>query len=233
MDFNVDNSIEPARVAGPSILYARHLFVAATMALLAIFAPSSAEACSCGGLGDPWAMVAGTPVIFTGRVISVEMDGPTSPVDNIGLNGLAQTTFQVIVPWKGMTGPTVVLHTATDSAACGVSFSEGYSYTIFAYYGPDAYPPVEAGTLTTSLCTMAPVYRSGDAFVAPLHDLQPVYLTADAAAAPQLDYNVLRADAAFHMSVGNLPRAMELYSIILAAVPQDIDSLSDQIGRAS
>lgn len=93
-----------------------------------------ALACTCAPPPPPAEARDAADSVFSGRVLSV------TP----GKNGL-DVEIQVDRSWKQARCGTVVVQTASDSAACGFGFEVGKSYLVYA--------DIEKGKLTTSLCS--------------------------------------------------------------------------------
>ena len=114
---------------------------AAMAAAVLLFAPADpASACSCAPV-DRQAQVPGVSVIFLGEVVG--MPDPSDASDPIGARR-ASYRFRVIEVLKGSPGNPTTVTTAASPAACGVLFSPGTRYLIFAYE--------RDGELQTTLC---------------------------------------------------------------------------------
>ncbi|MCE9545338.1 MAG: hypothetical protein K8T25_07460 [Planctomycetia bacterium] len=102
-----------------------------------------AIACKCAPPPPPKEALAGSSAVFSGKVIQVEQNGRRK-----------QVTFEVDRAWKGVDAARVVVSTATDSAACGVSFEQGKSYLVYCHG--------QGKELSTSLCTRTKTLDSAD-----------------------------------------------------------------------
>jgi hypothetical protein len=60
-------------------------------------------------------------------------------------------TLEVTTTWKGIAEKNVVVHTASDSAACGFNFEVGESYLVYAYRTGEE--GAKDRTLATNICT--------------------------------------------------------------------------------
>jgi hypothetical protein len=67
--------------------------------------------------------------------------------------------------WKGTIGDEIWLHTAGDSAACGVNFERGKTYTVLAILNED-------GTYSTTLCSGTEEYQQSSPLMKYLRTLQ-------------------------------------------------------------
>lgn len=61
--------------------------------------------------------------VFTGRVLKKE---------NVEAGNQLKVTFEIERYWKGVKSSEAVIYTAMDSAACGVSYTEGETYFVVA-----------------------------------------------------------------------------------------------------
>jgi hypothetical protein len=111
--------------------------LAALSLLLASAAP--AAACSCVGFASAEEHLAGTDVVFIGRVVD------SRPAPQGGYRMV--TTFEVIETLKGAPGRIVrVAHSADVCCICGLTFRRGQEGLVFAHAGVD-------GGLSTSSCS--------------------------------------------------------------------------------
>jgi hypothetical protein len=92
--------------------------------LVAFLTPISAVACSCARNPTAEGLLASHGAIFTGTVRAVQTIAP----------GQSVTTFVVSEPFKGAQRGEIVniYHRSGSSAACGVSFDYGKTYTLAA-----------------------------------------------------------------------------------------------------
>ncbi|MGD6832528.1 hypothetical protein ACQCT5_10215 [Sutcliffiella halmapala] len=95
---------------------------------------SSTYACSCLPPGTPLAELEKSDAVFSGKVIEVKTDDST-----------LIAKISVKESWKGMDSKETTVHTAIDSAGCGVNFETGKEYIVYAYQ--------EDGKYTTYLCS--------------------------------------------------------------------------------
>jgi hypothetical protein len=98
-------------------------------------APSAARACSCLPPPPPGEALDNAAAVFEGRVTGVVLEGRQQ-----------RFSFDVIQTWKGDVDAHAEITTASDSAACGRSYTTGQIYVVYAYRGPD-------GALADGLCT--------------------------------------------------------------------------------
>jgi hypothetical protein len=111
----------------------RRLFIA-TLLLLWLPAARPAEACTCRPPGSPREERDLAAAVFSGRVVHV-----------VEVDYMYRVLLEVDRTWKGIDGNTVVVYTALNSAACGVSFERGQAYLVYALFNDDI--------LHTHLCT--------------------------------------------------------------------------------
>ncbi|HZO15696.1 MAG TPA: hypothetical protein VFB62_20630 [Polyangiaceae bacterium] len=101
----------------------RSYFVAVVVgAALSTVAPT-AFACSCMQPPPPAQALADASRVFEGEVKTVNQAEP----------GHVVATFRVLRAWKGVNEPEVVVHTAGDSAACGLGFAAGQRWLLYAH----------------------------------------------------------------------------------------------------
>lgn len=97
----------------------RYLAVASAFVLL--LAAERAHACSCMAI-DPATAFRQADAVLEGRV---------SQVEPVGQRAL-RVTLEVVQSWKGVDAEEVVVETASNSAACGVSFAVATSWLVYA-----------------------------------------------------------------------------------------------------
>jgi hypothetical protein len=118
------------------------LAAGATLAiLLTVAGPvSRAYACSCMEL-QPGQALAMADLAFEGVVIGAAGDGPAA------IDGFDQVRYSFVVQkvLKGRGVDTIEVESAGNSAACGMEFSAGQQWRVFAAGGPGAW--------TTGLCS--------------------------------------------------------------------------------
>ncbi|WP_067185077.1 hypothetical protein [Microtetraspora niveoalba] len=121
------------------------------------FTPSAACACSCAPR-PPSELMKGAAAVFTGTVAAVRrVEGG----DPLGPPPPLVYTFRADQIYKGAPSATYEVATNADSAACGVNFTVGSRYLVFASAGESGLFDTDPGvSLHTSLC-------SGDVMVRP------------------------------------------------------------------
>jgi hypothetical protein len=95
-------------------------------------------ACSCLGPRPVCSEFFKAPLIFYGRVIAkTHVPGPPTPpgITAVGA-GRFEVRFAVLEAVRGEAGPEVMIATADASSMCGVNFSEGESYVVYASENP-------------------------------------------------------------------------------------------------
>jgi hypothetical protein len=92
-------------------------------------------ACSCLAPGTPQEELAKFDVVFLGSVNRVTPQN----------DGNVQVDVQVQTIWKGQLGSNTAIFTANNSAACGVEFTAGTAYVVYASQSE--------GQLFSSLCS--------------------------------------------------------------------------------
>jgi hypothetical protein len=103
---------------------------------LMAFASGAALACSCAPPPAPKVALERATAVFAGKVTSVEEKGHQK-----------QVTFEVRRSWKGIAGDTVMVTTASHSAACGFNFEVQKEYLVYGSKGENA------EFLSTNICT--------------------------------------------------------------------------------
>jgi hypothetical protein len=95
-----------------------------------------ALACSCMGPRPVCSEYFKTPLIFYGRVVAkVHVPSPSVRPGEMP-SGRFEVHFSVIEPMRGDAGPEVVVATSDVGPMCGVNFSEGASYVVYATENP-------------------------------------------------------------------------------------------------
>jgi hypothetical protein len=134
------------------------LLVAAFLLGLSIN-PAHASACSCAPQLPPAQAYQEKEIIFTGQAASVmhpwEIPG-IGLLSNLYASwpqltmipGFYQehTTFTVINSWKGVDTTSVTILTSIGNSMCGISFTSGQQYLVYAYHEAD-------GSLQTNMCS--------------------------------------------------------------------------------
>ncbi len=124
-------------------------WVAFLAGLTAAAQPDTAEACSCAAVQSSAAeTLAGSTAVFEGTVTAISTDPETTvSASTVSLPPPpVQVTFEVHRVWKGELRATTIVRTGRNDAACGIRFSLGESYLIYAWT-PDG------GYLSTGLCS--------------------------------------------------------------------------------
>jgi hypothetical protein len=137
----------------------RRLVILVALLLGGLYAgiqPRCAWACSCLPLGSASEERDRATAVFAGRVTSIE-----SPSDPSSSPPALHVTFAVGDVWKGALAGTTVVHTAPDSAACGVAFAPGQTYLVYASTD-------DTGALAVSLCSRTQPLAQASADVAAL-----------------------------------------------------------------
>jgi len=148
--------------------------VAVLVAALTILVPSVADACSCargGSVADSFRIA---DVVFDGEVVAVDMpvqlDHPfiTYLVPDKWLNWEKRVSFKVRGAYKGLTTQTVVVRTGLGGGDCGIGFSEGDRWLVYAYGDPPS----------TGICSRSRAFPGASADLAELGsartDLVPI-----------------------------------------------------------
>ena len=107
--------------------------------------PEQSYACSCAQPSSPSEALEGADAVFMGRAVSVskveEVYGDRTYVDSV------VTEFNVSTVWKGPLNQTIYINSGADGASCGLAFTEGVEYIVYAYHSG------RRGGLGTGLCT--------------------------------------------------------------------------------
>jgi hypothetical protein len=113
--------------------------------LLLFFCVPGAFACSCSQNNSVCATYWDTKLLFRGRVTSIKFV-PDEPPKEVMVNGKLETIispgtlevhFTVLEKLRGEAGSEIVIHTASQSSACGIEFQEDAEYLVFGYEGQD------------------------------------------------------------------------------------------------
>lgn len=105
-----------------------------------IVGETSARACSCAPPKSPSIEQERAAAVFSGGVTAVKEQKATS-----NSSGMMEVVFDVDKAWKGVNSRTIIIFTASNSAACGYGFRVGVDYLVYAY-GAE-------GQLRTGLCS--------------------------------------------------------------------------------
>lgn len=117
----------------------RLLFVVCTLGALA--GPKPAHACSCDAFSPPEVAFAEADAVFMGTAVKA------FDLQQLGIpnhSGM-QYTFAVETSWKGVTTTQALVYTGYDDADCGISFTVGQPYLVYAHQHSN-------GDLGTSFC---------------------------------------------------------------------------------
>jgi hypothetical protein len=141
--------------------FAGALIAAGTLAGMA----QSAEACLCATGFFPQRAIDGAPVIFSGRVTSVEHGVPDGRPQSL------TATLDVVERWKGTVADRVTVYGSTSGASCGYSrFPIGEVITLLAYLLPPQ--PSPWPDLKTDFCTMSAMIQQPAAVIHMLQELR-------------------------------------------------------------
>jgi hypothetical protein len=99
-----------------------------------------ARACTCVRPPPPREALAEAAAVFEGKVTSIS----TTPVPG-SYPQLLEVEFEVTQVWKGQISRKAILRTATNDAACGIPFTVGTLYLVYAHD--------QQQTLLASLCS--------------------------------------------------------------------------------
>ena len=118
--------------------------LAVNLLLALIFNVEEAHACSCVSGITPEESLQKSDAVFSGEV--VEVDENFTP----GSSGphLGPVTFDIEESWKGVSEEPVVVHGYGYGPDCGIGFSVGDRYLVYAHRGGE----VGDGPLETSIC---------------------------------------------------------------------------------
>jgi hypothetical protein len=185
------------------------------MFVLAVGGPR-AYACSCMA-ASPEEALRRPGVVFTGTATAVE----SLPASEAG--DAVETSFTVTQSWKGNVPEKVAVQTLTSSAACGLTFDVGKTYTVAAEPTPDGQ------AYRTNLCTMLPFEAGGGlerdpAFALRAYKAQRAAIARAATEAPQ-DADAWLAKAEFSRQYGDHADAIEAYQRFLAIDPENVKAL--------
>ena len=126
----------------------RALSLAVFLAVLTGQCAEPLSACSCvGPPPPPLAALAQSDHVFHGTVISIDTSDPASHF----------VRFETHAVWKGAAESELEVRTASSSAACGVMFTLGLDYVVYAY------DTAQADVFTTNSCWRTRAYSDGEA----------------------------------------------------------------------
>ena len=125
---------------------------------LVVLGATQALACSCVPPSPDHKAIEDAAAVFTGTMVEAD-------VAKIGLSP-GKWTFEVDTVYKGRTvSERQVVHSHTQSAACGIVFKEGKRYAVFAHE--------QKGGLGTNLCMNTRLLPEGkDLKLRPIADFQ-------------------------------------------------------------
>jgi hypothetical protein len=147
------------------------------IAVLATVALSEAEGCTCAFGSGPACQEAwrqGVDAVFLGRVERIEpsqgsVGAAPGAMSMTMMGGMLRVTITVEESYRGPSGRTIQVYTASSSAACGYSFQERERYLVYASV-------VKESQLVVSLCsaTKPAEYAESDlAYLRSLTNLAP------------------------------------------------------------
>lgn len=103
------------------------------------FKPIPAAACSCVVSPSADVALSEASAVFSGEVVEVKKSNKD--------NGKT-VHFKVREVWKGIDSTTISVFTGNDSASCGIDFTAGKEYLVYAH----TLDSNEKSTLSTTLC---------------------------------------------------------------------------------
>ncbi|MEZ4288661.1 MAG: hypothetical protein R3A47_11105 [Polyangiales bacterium] len=112
-------------------------------------------------------------VVFEGIVTSISLDG-TGPM------AAFDVSFTVQRAWKGNVPANIDVRTASNSAACGIAFSKGESYVVFANERNGAFWASLCGGSARTADSAQTIAALGDATVVSAVSEEPVTITKSA-----------------------------------------------------
>lgn len=114
----------------------------------------AAEACRCRPPPPPKESLKLAGAVFAGKVVEIKYDDA---------NGQKTVTIEVSSVWKGEVGKTVVVKTATSSAACGYNFQKGDAYMVYCLKNANKKGDGKQQQFSTNICTRTrPMAQAGD-----------------------------------------------------------------------
>jgi hypothetical protein len=102
--------------------------------LFCVLASSQAVmCCSCNGLSQPKEQLESATAVFSGRVITIRPIQHSVPGNrnSFSVSGNA-VLFHVNRTWKGVISPLIWVSTGNGMGDCGIKFSLGQSYLVYA-----------------------------------------------------------------------------------------------------
>jgi hypothetical protein len=92
------------------------------VAIVALFVAQPLLACSCAPPPPPKEALTASTAVFTGKVVAVDKAGDFQIAVTIEISGA----------YKGVKEKKVTVYTADNGASCGVGFTKGTSYLVYA-----------------------------------------------------------------------------------------------------
>lgn len=115
-----------------------------TLASLGVYCPPS-QACSCVVRGPICSEYWSTPILFWGKVVGIEYHEVEDKQTTFTPDELL-VHFEVTKQYRGQAGNPAIVHTPSQSSACGFEFQQGHEYLVYAF-------KPTGGSLTTGLCS--------------------------------------------------------------------------------
>lgn len=163
----------PALDTAPRIPLEVSFLLFAGLLLATLASAPAARACTCMPPGPPLQELEKADAVFSGRVLTIEPQHPEAEDAPIqGFVARLRVTLEVDKVWKGLEegedgngngngNGTVQLLTASQSAMCGYSFTEGERYLVYAYRSRQQEDQDGPEVLTATLCSRtAPLERA-------------------------------------------------------------------------
>ena len=129
----------------------RTFFVVVILAAsIVVVSATQALACSCVAPRPDREAAKDAAAVFTGTVVDAEVRDP---------GGRGAWTFAVDTVYVGDVSEDQIVHSHTQSAACGFLFEEGKRYAVFAFEGDESM--AADAELSTNLCMNTRALRDG------------------------------------------------------------------------
>jgi len=128
------------------------IFVFAFSIVVFLFSPAAVRACTCMSSGLPCESYWNTPVVFSGRVAEIT----TFTSDEKEHRGFPQKSvkFAVNQAFRGISGATAEVITASQGSACGYDFKLNENYLVYA--------DNSKGKIYTGICTRTGLLSEAD-----------------------------------------------------------------------
>ena len=139
-----------------------HRFLAGSLIILLAGSVPRAKCsgrCLCVGERDPVKAVAASSAVFEAVALAYTFDAPMTR-DSLG-NDWYHVPLVVGRVWKGVLSDTVTIQTPSPAGACGLSFTPGGHFLVFAVEGP-------RGSLAATVCSLSQEWGTADSTVAQL-----------------------------------------------------------------